>query len=96
MPGAPTHPQPRVVKEKHTSVVTASFAGNIPAFPARMVYDLFRALPGDRLCVSVTSAMRKHCRQLGASVETSGPHGFVVRSHLRSSGAVKTSIASSA
>jgi hypothetical protein len=31
------------------------------------------------LFVTITSAMRKHCRQLDISVEISGPHGLAVR-----------------
>jgi hypothetical protein len=41
---------------------------------------LLRALPGDRLFVTSTGAMRKHPRRFDASVEASGPHGFAVRS----------------
>jgi hypothetical protein len=35
--------------------------------------------PAIGLFVTVASAMRKHCRQLDASVEASGPHDFAVR-----------------
>jgi hypothetical protein len=35
--------------------------------------------PAIGLFVTVASAMREHCRQLDASVEASGPHGFAVR-----------------
>ena len=35
--------------------------------------------PAIGLFVTVASAMRKHCRQLDASVEASGPHDFTVR-----------------
>jgi hypothetical protein len=37
MPGASTRPQPRTQKKKAYELVTASFAENVPAFPARMV-----------------------------------------------------------
>jgi hypothetical protein len=46
--------------------------------------------------VTVVGAMRKHCRQLNVSVETSGPHDFAVRPKPRSSVAAKASIASRA
>jgi hypothetical protein len=36
--------------------------------------------PAIGFLVTVASAMRKHCRQLDASVEASGPHDFAVRS----------------
>jgi hypothetical protein len=35
--------------------------------------------PAIGLFVTVTGAMRKHCRPLDASVEASGPHDFAVR-----------------
>jgi hypothetical protein len=41
---------------------------------------LFRALPGEPgFVATIASAMRKHCRQLDASIGASGPHGFAVR-----------------
>ena len=43
-----------------------------------MVYDLFRALPGDRALLPPSPA-RVASRELDASVEASGPHDFAVR-----------------
>jgi len=47
MPGARSHPQPRVRKKQHTSSVTTG-TPHQPAFPARRFYGFLRALPGDR------------------------------------------------
>jgi hypothetical protein len=47
MPGARSHPQPRVRKKQHTSSVTTG-TPHQPAFPARWFYGFLRALPGDR------------------------------------------------
>jgi hypothetical protein len=58
--GCATHPQPRVRnKTKHTSVVTARFAGS-PGIPARNGFNgLYRALPGERIrLVTVISGLR--------------------------------------
>jgi hypothetical protein len=41
----------------------------------------FALSPEIGLGVSVAGAMRKHCRPLDVSVETSGPHDFAVRRH---------------
>ena len=47
-----------------------------------MVLTAYSVLsPAIGLIVTVVGAMRKHCRKLDASVETSGPHGFAV--HLQ-------------
>ena len=43
-----------------------------------MVYGLLRALPGDRLFVTVTPE-KLASRELDAGVEASGPHDFAVR-----------------
>jgi hypothetical protein len=42
----------------------------------------------------ITSVMRRHCRQLNASVGASGPHGFAVRKQRASSSHATASIAS--
>src|SRR5947199_9391618 len=42
-----------------------------------MVYDLYRALPGDRAFCH--RRMRDTSRPLDASIEASGPHDFAVR-----------------
>jgi hypothetical protein len=45
-----------------------------------MVYDLFRALPGEPgFLATIAGAMREHRRRLDTSVGVSGPHGFIVR-----------------
>jgi len=55
--GCATHPQPRVRnKTKHTSVVTARFAGITRHSRTQWFYGLFRALPGDEFVLSPSSA----------------------------------------
>src|SRR3984893_15742086 len=56
-----------------------------------MVYDLLRALPGDRALLPPSSAIS---RQLNASVGASGPHDFAVRKPAPSSEAPPASTAS--
>ena len=51
---------------------------NRPAFPAQWFYGLLRALPGDRLFVTVTPE-KPASRGLDASTEASEPHDFAVR-----------------
>jgi hypothetical protein len=53
--GCPPHPQPRVGKNNHTSVVTTGVPDQ-SGLPCAMVYGLFRALPGDRACLSPSPA----------------------------------------
>ena len=48
-----------------------------PAFPHAMVYDLWRALPGDRLVDTVIDV--KEPVDLKPAPRVSGPHAFVVR-----------------
>ena len=65
------------IKTKHTSVVT-TVTPETPGIPRAVVYDLYRALPGDRAFLppslhGIVSA------KLDASVGASGPHGFAVR-----------------
>ncbi len=68
-----------VRKAESTRVSHHRFA-DTPAFPARWLYDLFRALSGDRAFLSPSSsAMRSIVAKLHASVEASRPRGFVVR-----------------
>ena len=72
---------------KHTSVVTTG-PPEIPGAPARNGFNGFlRALPGDRLIVTVACGQDFVCpvglakfRQLDASAGASGPHDFAVRS----------------
>jgi hypothetical protein len=75
-----SHPQPYVRIKKARKLQSPQVRRNIPAFPARMVYGLVHALPGDRACcrrrlVRCASIVTK----FDVSVETSGPHGFAVR-----------------
>jgi hypothetical protein len=65
-----------------------------PGIPARNGFNgLFRALPGDRACLSPSFAdmacLRPvgptYLRKLDAGVEASGPHDFAVREKRRSS-----------
>src|SRR5450755_3097009 len=80
--GRSMRPQPRMQnKNEHTSVVT-TVTPETPGIPYAMVYDLFRALPGDRACLSPSLAVT---RKLDAGVEASGPHDFAVRSQHRTS-----------
>jgi hypothetical protein len=62
--GRSMHPQPRVRnKTKHTSK-SPQVRRNDPAFPAQWLYDLFRALSGDRAFLSPSPRNAKHCREL--------------------------------
>jgi hypothetical protein len=76
--GCAVHPQSRVQSSKHTGVVTTGSPGH-PAFPARWLYGLLRALPGDRLDCHHHRCDAKHHHQLDASIGASGPHDFAVR-----------------
>src|SRR6202011_2636753 len=62
-----------------------------PGIPARNGFNgLFRALPGDRACLSPSLADKASLRPVGptclrkldAGVEASGPHDFAVRSNI--------------
>ncbi len=53
------------------------FGWDIPAFPARWLYGLLRALPRDRL--SCPCHQRHRRRELDLSTGRSGPHGLIVR-----------------
>jgi hypothetical protein len=91
--GCPPHPQPRVQCVGSTRVSHHGRTGT-PGIPARNGFNgLFRALPGDRACLSPSLAdmacLRPvgptYLRELDAGVEASGPHDFAVRSkHLSS------------
>jgi hypothetical protein len=64
----------------------------VPAFPARMVYGLLRALLGDRAFLPPSpSGLTIHLKpgragcisaRLDASIGAPGPHDFAVRAHL--------------
>jgi hypothetical protein len=87
MPGA------RCARSRACSVVNTRVShhghtGKRPAFPAQWFYGLLRALPGDRLVVTVACGLkdlsksrsgRLRLRKLDASAGASGPHDFAVR-----------------
>ena len=73
------HPQPRVQGKRAHELQSPQVHRNSPAFPARRFTTYSVLSPAIGLCVTVAGAMRKHCRQLHASVEALRPHGFVVR-----------------
>jgi hypothetical protein len=85
MPNAPA--ASRAKCRKHTSIVTTG-PPDQPGAPARNGFNGFlRALPGDRLVVTVACGLRyclhpvgpTNLRQLDASAGASGPHDFSVR-----------------
>jgi hypothetical protein len=84
--GWQAHPQPCVQMKKARKQVT-TVAPAHPAFPHANGFNGFlRALPGDRALLPPSQAtMRKHCRQLDASIGASGPHDFAVRLKRHSS-----------
>src|SRR6266702_1580602 len=53
--GCALHPRSRVQNCAKKRTRAYRFGGNTPAFPAQWYYDLYRALPGDRLVATVTS-----------------------------------------
>jgi hypothetical protein len=86
----PNAPAASCGKNNHTSVVTTG-PPEIPGAPARNGFNGFlRALPGDRLVVTVACGSRfclrpvgpTNIRQLDASAGASGPHDFAVRSNI--------------
>jgi hypothetical protein len=65
------------------------FSGGTPTFPAQWLYGLYRALPGDRACLTPSPredgfvrpvGLAKPPRDLTPTTEASGPHDFAVRS----------------
>jgi hypothetical protein len=81
--GCALHPRSRVqcaFKERRTRAYR--FSGNTPAFPARWLYGLFRALPGDRLSCHRRSREALASWKLDTSVGVSGPHDFAVRNNI--------------
>jgi hypothetical protein len=84
-------------KIKSTQASHHRFTGSIRPSLRNGFNGFLRALPGDRAFLSPSPAtMRKHHRQLDASVGASGPHDFAVRGFARSSSALTSSIASRA
>jgi hypothetical protein len=58
------------------------FGRCIPAFPARMVLRLIRALPGDQTLLSPSVVRLMEPGNLSASLGAPGPHDFAVRERL--------------
>jgi hypothetical protein len=83
---------PAVVRTR-SARVDHRFNRITPAFPARMVYGLLRALPGDRACLPPSPCgLMMHLKPgwagcistgLDASIGAPGPHDFAVRDRLR-------------
>ena len=78
--GCALHPRSHVqvcAKQKRTRAYR--FSGEHPAFPAQWCYDLYRALPGDRLSCHRRPREALASQELDASIGASGPHDFAVR-----------------
>src|SRR6266481_2511784 len=86
--GCATHPQPRVRnKAKHTSVVTARFAGITRHSRTQWFYGLYRALPGER--IRLVTVIREYSLSKPGRADAPPriyhqqrvpePHGFAVR-----------------
>ena len=54
------------------------YSRDIPAFPTQWLYDLLRALPGERRFLSPLSQQHRPPR-IDATVAAPGPHDFAVR-----------------
>jgi hypothetical protein len=89
------HPRPHVQMKKAHELKSPQVGRNDPAFPARWLYDLFRALSGDRAFLSPSSLRSiSLLQELHVSVEALRPRGFVVREPAHSSCAPSAAIAS--
>src|ERR1700676_4196250 len=75
----------KMCKRKRTRAYR--FSGGNPAFPAQWFYGLYRALPGDRACLTPSPreygfvrpvGLAKPPRDLTPTAEASGPHDFAV------------------
>jgi len=75
-PGARCTRGPCAKGSKHTVVTTGS--PEHTASPAQWFYGFLRALPGDRLVVTVIPE-KLASQGLDASIGASGPHDFAVR-----------------
>jgi hypothetical protein len=64
MPGAACAPTASRANKESTRVSHHRFAEDDPAFPARWLYGLLHALPGDRAFLSPSPRNAKHCREL--------------------------------
>jgi len=84
MPGARCARSPCAKGSKHT-VVTTVTPENARHSPRNAFNGFLRALPGDRLVVTVAGVMRSIITDLNASAGASGPHDFAVRLTRRSS-----------
>ena len=85
MRAAPAVPCANWVKKPHTSI---QGSGGNPTFPAQWLYGLWRALPGDRACLTPSPREYGFVRPVGLAIpprdltptaEASGPHDFAVR-----------------
>jgi hypothetical protein len=76
--GCSPHPQPRMQVKKAYEHSHHGFAEIIRPSLRNGFNGFLRALPGDRACLSPSSA-ENDFRQLDAGVEASGPHDFAVR-----------------
>ena len=79
--GCARHPRSHAQMEKRARMSIPAQRRH-PGIPCTMVYGLFRALPGDRLCCH---RRLRVTRRLDASIGAPGPHGFAVRKRRRSS-----------
>src|SRR2546423_12725797 len=76
--GCALHPRSRVPKVAHLAHTSIQGSGNTPTSPAQWLYDLYRALPGERACLP-PSPCGKPPTRLSASIAAPGPHDFAVR-----------------
>ena len=60
--GGALHPRSRVQDCAKKRTRAYRFSGGTPAFPARWLYGLWRALPGDEFVLSPSSANWRSCR----------------------------------
>ena len=89
--GCPLHPQPRVRFALVKSTRVNEYTGITRRSRTQWFYDLLRALPGDRACLTPSSAdmaclkpgrARHASANLTPTTEASGPHDFAVRSNI--------------
>jgi hypothetical protein len=89
--GCPLHPQPRVRFVLVESTRVNEYTGITRRSRTQWFYDLLRALPGDRACLTPSSAdmaclkpgrARHASANLTPTTEASGPHDFAVRSNI--------------
>jgi len=92
--GCPLHPQPRVRFALVKSTRVNEYTGITRRSRTQWFYGLLRALPGDRACLTPSSAdmaclkpgrARHASANLTPTTEASGPHDFAVRCNRLSS-----------